>query len=68
MIRTQKMYRRMTQWRRLNFWQAKWRDELSTEVAQMGPGRHLLFGLAARAELWDIESQLPADPDEDDVS
>src|SRR5690606_38107087 len=33
MIRTQKMYRRMTQWRRLNVWQAKWRDELSTEAA-----------------------------------
>ncbi len=65
MIRVQRMYRRMTQWRRLHYWQARWRDEDMSEADRGGPA-HLKFGPAARADLWDIDSQLPVDPDDDD--
>lgn len=59
-----KIYRRMTQQRRLNYWRAQWRDDLEVSQEELESNAHK-HGVQAKSILRDDDTQ-PGDETENE--
>lgn len=60
-----KIYRRMTQQRRLNYWRARWRDDLEVSQDEMESNAHR-HGAQVKSAPRDDDAQLGDEVENDD--